>query len=244
MASEAKPPILAAPLEIRHAIYRYTWTITREEVLKTPPTQLLWVYEMAIFKLKAKRLYKLTSICKQMSYEVLSEYFHRRQIWIRTWNLAGASEDLLCPMNYIQSSSLFTSYTQHVSFAMSGSSRDRFNSFDWLLQLKQLKTLELVINDLGLWTKNIDQDGIKSIITKYFGPDLVQKLAAFRNLEKLVIRFGLGGDRYTKMAEGTTEFQRIKDILSQTVREDLRQPEMQPTYKFEQNVGAFRSPYL
>ncbi|KAK1780285.1 hypothetical protein QBC45DRAFT_391560 [Copromyces sp. CBS 386.78] len=241
MTSEAIPPILAAPLEIRHAIYRYVWTITFREhtdYVQDVNSHCHFLCQVVVFfRLQAKRLYKLVSICQQMKYEVLSEYFHRSQIYIRT--SMSASWSIRQP--YVHSSALFTSHTQHVILHVYRGFHDQIKSLDWLLQLKQLKTLEMVVTDWRLYRDTNVQDNVAAIINELFGPRQMKRLTALRNLDKIRVKLRFrrpNSDRNTKIAEGTPEFQRLKRILSESVREDLRQSEHQPTYKFEQQIGV------
>ncbi|KAK3340196.1 hypothetical protein B0H65DRAFT_444230 [Neurospora tetraspora] len=83
MASESKPPLLAAPLEIRHIIYRYVWTIpidADKHLERYFPSCLNENY----FKLQFGQIHALVSICQQMRDEVLAEYFPRTQVYLRS----------------------------------------------------------------------------------------------------------------------------------------------------------------
>ncbi|KAJ4379929.1 hypothetical protein N0V85_008826, partial [Neurospora sp. IMI 360204] len=244
MASEAKPPILAAPVEIRLEIYRYTWTISfnckeYSDIFAHP---LSLEHEVVYFRLQVEQLHKLVSICRQMRNEVLSEYFHRTQVYLRSIfvGTTGANRLNRLPyaMNYIRSSPLFASHTQHVSLHWHpDESKVMASTLDWLLQLKQLKTLELVITHSKLPHINFKNDGengfpqiMKLALDDYFGSRHFQRLTTLRNLEKIVVKLCFrmrwatrGPQVHAGIWERTPRFQKIKETLSESVREDLRQ---------------------
>lgn len=113
-------------------------------------------------------------------------------------------------VQHIQFSLLFVSYTQHVSLFWAAGEPDLMTrTLDWLLQLKQLKTLELIIN----WSSRRMKSSLNEILdSSFFG-----RLTTLRNLEKIVVK--LDGNFWQE----TPDVQRIKDILLKSVREDLRQ---------------------
>ncbi|KAK3948109.1 hypothetical protein QBC32DRAFT_352391 [Pseudoneurospora amorphoporcata] len=227
MTFEAIPPILAAPLEIRHAIYRYVWTIQSKAYFDIGRGTYTRDREN-VLGLQIKRLVKLVSICQQMRYEVLSEYFHRTQIYLDT----RIDVSFYSPPPYVQSSlvitssALFTSYTQNVMLRLYRYGRvpDKTEILDWLLQLKQLKTLDLVVLDWRMYLgEGIQDHDIAAVVNEYFGPSQMHRFTALRNLERIRVIFCSCWERSTKIADGTPEFQRLKRILSESVREDLRQ---------------------
>ncbi|KAK3494444.1 uncharacterized protein B0T23DRAFT_419167 [Neurospora hispaniola] len=235
MASKAKSPILAAPLEIRLEIYRHTWRIPfsdaerlYEQAVRRPSGQARLYHEIYYFMLQVEQLHALVSICWQIRDEVLLEYFHQTQVSVSNWREHNSMLKEVLPLPYdvqhIQSSLLFVSYTQHVSlFWIAGEPDLMTRTLDWLLQLKQLKTLELIINR--------PSHNMKSAPNEILDSSLFGRLTTLRNLEKIVVRINGG------LWKETPEVQRIEDILSKSVREDLRQPEAQPTYVFEELIG-------
>ncbi|KAK3505195.1 hypothetical protein B0T13DRAFT_31268 [Neurospora crassa] len=233
MASEARPPILAAPLEVRFEIYRHAWTIPYidaerlfQHAVKQWSGQVHPYQEAYYFMLQVEQLHSLVSICQQIRNEVLSEYFHQTQVGIANWREHNSmlKEVLPYDVQHIQSSLLFASYTQHVCLHWTIGEPDLMTrTLDWLLQLKQLKTLELIIGRL--------RRRMEPTLKDIFDSSLFQRLTTLRNLEKLVVL--IDGDCW----EETPQVQRIKDILSKSVREDLRQPKQQRTYVFQQLIG-------
>ncbi|ESA43176.1 hypothetical protein GE21DRAFT_4105 [Neurospora crassa] len=227
MASEAKPPILAVPLEIRFEIYRHTWTIPFSDARELSEGMFgRWSSqslnsEMCYFNLQVRQLHALVSICRQIRNEVLSEYFHQTQVIF--CNRLTISPEIQHPAysiaHRIQSSLLFASYTQHVRIRWI---TNNTSTLVWLLQLKRLKTLELII------------DGpprcVQSILDQTFDSSLFWRLTTLRNLEKLVVLIDC-------VLRATLYVQRIKDIPSKSVEVDLIQPEEQPTYVFKQLIG-------
>ncbi|EGO57527.1 hypothetical protein NEUTE1DRAFT_129453 [Neurospora tetrasperma FGSC 2508] len=220
MSSEAKPPILAAPLEIRFEIYRHVWMIPDSdlprllEACRQQSGRVHLYPEIYYFRHQVELLNALVSICRQIRDEVLSEYFHQTQVGVSNWRDHNPmlKEVLLLPldMQHIQSSLLFVSYTQHVSlFWTAGESDLMTRALDWLLQLKQLKTLELIIN----WPSR----HVESALNEILDSSLFERLTTLRNLEKIVVKL------YGDSLEETPEIRRIEDILSKSVREDLRQ---------------------
>ncbi|KAK3340197.1 hypothetical protein B0H65DRAFT_471583 [Neurospora tetraspora] len=189
---------------------------------------------MAYFKLQVGQLHALVSICGQIRDEVLSEYFHRTQVYL--WYHVNLH--VPCAMQHIMSSLLFASYTQHVSLRWD---IDSFyvmpSTLDWLLQLKQLKTLELLITRSYLppiiskyHEENLFPQSMKLALDDYFGSIHFQRLTTLRNLEKIVVKLCFGPHRWCPSPEvhagiweRTPRFQKIKETLSESVREDLRQ---------------------
>lgn len=84
MAFEAKSHLLAAPLEIRHMMYRYVSTMSYKEYCDIIQDFCRIIYIEGLLKLRIKRLYKLLSICQQMRHEVLSEYFRLTLLHLST----------------------------------------------------------------------------------------------------------------------------------------------------------------
>ncbi|EGZ72213.1 hypothetical protein NEUTE2DRAFT_111626 [Neurospora tetrasperma FGSC 2509] len=212
MSSEAKPPILAAPLEIRFEIYRHVWMIPDSdlprllEACRQQSGRVHLYPEIYYFRHQVELLNALVSICRQIRDEVLSEYFHQTQVGVSNWRDHN-------PM-----------LKEHVSlFWTAGESDLMTRALDWLLQLKQLKTLELIIN----WPSR----HVESALNEILDSSLFERLTTLRNLEKIVVKL------YGDSLEETPEIRRIEDILSKSVREDLRQPEEQPTYVFKQLIG-------
>lgn len=220
MASEAKPPLLAAPLEVRFEIYRHAWTIPYtdgerlfQHAVKQWSGQIHPYQEAYYFMLQVEQLHSLVSICQQIRNEVLSEYFYQTQVGIANWREHNSMLKEVQPydVQHIQSSLLFASYTQHVCLRWTTGEPDLMSrTLDWLLQLKQLKALELIID----WPP---RRRMEPILKDIFDSSLFQRLTTLRNLEKLVVL--IDGDCW----EETPQVQRIKDILSKSVREDLRQ---------------------
>ncbi|KAK3948110.1 hypothetical protein QBC32DRAFT_66357 [Pseudoneurospora amorphoporcata] len=207
MASNSKPTILALPLEIRHEIYRYAWTLqvdTNKYVGQRFPS---WLNKSYV-KLQVGQVQKLVSICRQMRDEVLSEYFHRTQVYFR-WHRGQLAHHTSIHNNRprpefdaphcIQFSHLLTHYT-HVSLQWepclclgnSEGTRSASYALNWLLKLERLKTLELVISKR--WVTIMEQLQAKASHRDLNATDLsicsscFSKLMKLRNLEKVVFK--------------------------------------------------------
>ncbi|EGO57526.1 hypothetical protein NEUTE1DRAFT_129452 [Neurospora tetrasperma FGSC 2508] len=246
-----KPLILAIPLEVRHEIYRYTWTVPvdfKKHLMKPYAYCDLYYWSKAYLELQVKQLHTLLSICGQMRDEVLSEYFYRTQVHFRHLFTSGRIHNSRAN-HYIRSSLLFASYTQHVSLTWilrrhppPEFLREFSETIEWMLQLKQLKTVELLLVDSQLHTFHDFLDQLTAVLNDFCAFHIVFQLGTkLRNLEKIVLKLYFNRCRVELDADFLKRAPRLRyfnDVLSRSVREDLRQPEQQPTYVFDQHFGA------
>ncbi|KAK3494443.1 uncharacterized protein B0T23DRAFT_411537 [Neurospora hispaniola] len=248
-----KPLILAIPLEVRHEIYRYTWTVTidvKKHLVKPYAHCDLYFLSKPYRELQVKQLHTIISICGQMRDEVLSEYFYRTQVHFR--HLSTCGRTLLHQSyanHYIRSSLLFASYTQHVSLTWEPRRhpppeflREFYETIEWMLQLKQLKTVELVIIDSQLRTFEDFLDQLTAALNDFSAFHIVFQLGTnLRNLEKIVLKLYFNRRWVELDADFLIRAPRLRyfnDVLSRSLREDLKQPERQRTCVFDQHLGA------
>ncbi|KAK3401098.1 hypothetical protein B0T20DRAFT_390947 [Sordaria brevicollis] len=227
-AVEPTPPLLSFPLEIRNEIYRHTWTIpvNPKEHIKVPPVlraegeQIAWNSLFCLtddyLKLQMGQLHTLAAVCQQVRAEVLSEYFSRTQVYIRFRLNPTYIERHLgiygieYAMERLRSSPLFTTHTQHVClhWSFKGERDDLMESaLDWLSEMKQLKTLELMITDsaVDLYWKDVNRS-VEAALGSWGEHDHWE------------------GFRQRSIWEEMPGFKKIKETLVEaTVREDLRQ---------------------
>ncbi|KAL0473798.1 hypothetical protein QR685DRAFT_437203 [Neurospora intermedia] len=248
-----KPLILTIPLEVRHEIYRYTWTVpidVKKHVRKPYAYYDLYFLSKPYRELQVKQLHTLLSICGQMRDEVLSEYFYRTQVHFR--HLFTFGRILLWQSkanHYIRSSLLFSSHTQHVSLTWEPcrhpppeSLREFSKTIEWMLQLKQLKTVEFVIIDSQLHTFEDFLDQLTAALNDFDAFHIVFQLGTkLRNLEKIVLKLYLNRRWVELDADFLKSAPRLRyfnDVLSRSLGEDFKQPEQQRTYVFDQHFGA------
>ncbi|KAK3401097.1 hypothetical protein B0T20DRAFT_477212 [Sordaria brevicollis] len=239
--TEFRAAILTIPLEIRREIYSYAWTVHERVWWEISCVPNLYEKEQYLFKSLRLQLLRLASICQQMRCEVLSEFFYKTQIRVRTHRFFFSSS----VTKRIRDSAFFTSHTRHVGLVIDARGGNQIiESLPWLFRLKHLKTLDLLITLDWWYNEYCRSEDITKIINRIFGPAELEKLATLRDmdLERVTIRF-VGPDDHngkpnTDVAEGTTAFQKVKDVLSQTIREDLRQSRRQPAHRIENHIGV------